>query len=143
VKPILSKHGLVLLQPLDYISKDYGDAKISVSLKTIIIDSDSGETITETTVLPENNDPQKMGAIITYFRRYAIQSMLCLQAEDDDGASASQTVKSTLKTVPVNNDLPFGGTEVCKDCGSEMVPGKNGKTYCKPCYIKWVNENKK
>ena len=31
-----------------------------------------------------------------------------------------------------------GGQGTCKDCGSEMTPGKNGKgPYCKPCYIKW------
>lgn len=34
-------------------------------------------------------DPQKMGSVITYFRRYALQAALCVSAEDDDGDSAS------------------------------------------------------
>lgn len=31
----------------------------------------------------------------------------------------------------------------CKTCYADMVPGKNGKPYCKPCYVKWANANKK
>lgn len=31
----------------------------------------------------------------------------------------------------------------CKDCGGNKIIGKNGKPYCKPCYIKWANANKK
>jgi len=34
-----------------------------------------------------------MGSAITYFRRYAIQSMLLLQAEDDDANTVSQPPK--------------------------------------------------
>jgi len=31
-----------------------------------------------------------------------------------------------------------GSLGACRDCGSEMTAGKNGKKpYCKPCYIKW------
>jgi len=30
-------------------------------------------------------DPQKIGSEVTYFRRYTLQSLLSIQAEDDDG----------------------------------------------------------
>ena len=40
-------------------------------------------------------DPQKLGSAVTYYRRYTLQSLLGLQAEDDDANSASQSVKST------------------------------------------------
>jgi hypothetical protein len=50
-------------------------------------------------VLPENSDPQKMGSTITYFRRYALQSLFLLQAEDDDGHSA---VDRTLMNNPAS-----------------------------------------
>ena len=40
--------------------------------------------------MQELTDPQKMGSMITYYRRYTLQSLLGLQAEDDDGNSASQ-----------------------------------------------------
>ena len=35
------------------------------------------------------------------------------------------------------------GQEVCKDCGTPKILGRNGKMYCKPCYIKWAEQNKK
>ena len=88
IKPILNEVGLVLLQPLTTL-----DGK--PALVTKILDSESEEFIEGTVVLPENNDAQKMGGIITYFRRYCIQSMLSLEAEDDDGNSASNGQNST------------------------------------------------
>ena len=39
--------------------------------------------------LPTNLDAQKIGSAITYFRRYTLASLLGLQAQDDDGNSAS------------------------------------------------------
>jgi hypothetical protein len=82
VKPILTEVGLILLQPLTTF-----DGK--PALITRILDSESEESFEEKFILPENPDAQKMGAIITYFRRYCVQSMLSLEAEDDDGNSAS------------------------------------------------------
>ena len=43
--------------------------------------------------LPNLQDPQKLGSAITYFRRYTLQSLLGLQAEDDDGNKASAPIK--------------------------------------------------
>lgn len=101
VKPLLSKHGLVLLQPLSRLTTHLtinGECAEKSAIRTILIDSESGEELSEVTPLPENPDPQKMGAIITYFRRYAIQSMLCLEAADDDGQSVSgQQAKQDAK----------------------------------------------
>jgi len=41
---------------------------------------------------------------------------------------------------PVTN-RNVGGGEVCDVCGSVKIPGKNNKTYCKSCYLKWAKEN--
>ena len=93
VKPILNELGLVLLQPLDNING-------KPALRTIIYDVNEGgySAIVDFAItIPENPDPQKMGSIITYYRRYAIQSLLFLQAEDDDGNSATQIPKMTEK----------------------------------------------
>jgi hypothetical protein len=73
IKPILNKHGLLLLQPLD---KD--------TLKTILIDTETGLSLESIVNLPVNTNPQLQGSIITYFRRYSLQSLLALEAEDDD-----------------------------------------------------------
>ena len=65
IKPKLEKQGLLLLQPLTNVG--------GVSaLKTKIIDVESGEIEEDICSLPQNSDPQKMGSIITYFRRYAL-----------------------------------------------------------------------
>lgn len=81
IKPTLNELGLVLLQPLTH----YGEKP---ALRTILLDGNK-ELINDLIILPELSDPQKMGSAITYYRRYAIQSLLALQAEDDDGNLAS------------------------------------------------------
>jgi hypothetical protein len=80
--PLLQKNGLVFLQPLTTI-----DGK--PALETIVIDTESGDQMSTSVVLPEVTDPQKFGSLVTYFRRYSAQSFWSLQAEDDDGNSAS------------------------------------------------------
>ena len=81
VEPIIQKHGLILLQPIQ-----------DNLVKSIIFDT-NGFSIESGIVLPELNDPQKLGSAITYYRRYTLQSLLALQAEDDDANLASN--KST------------------------------------------------
>jgi len=81
VKPALNKHGLLLMQPLSNVNG-------LQALTTMIIDTESGELVENTIPLTINDDPQKMGSAITYYRRYALQSLLGLEAKDDDGNSA-------------------------------------------------------
>jgi hypothetical protein len=84
IKPALAKHGLSILQPLTHI-----DGK--PALNTTVMD---GENIIIQSVmpLPEVADPQKMGSAITYFRRYALQSLFVLKAEDDDANSTKDDI---------------------------------------------------
>lgn len=82
LKPILKTQGLAIYQPVVY-------QDMKNILKTIISDTESGEFIESSISLPDNLEPQKMGSAITYLRRYSLQSMLFLQAEDDDGSTAS------------------------------------------------------
>lgn len=88
VEPILLEHGLLLLQPIE-------DGVVS----TLIIDIETGDKIESSMRLPEIQDPQKIGSAVTYYRRYTLQSLLSLQAEDDDANSASATVKNTKPTI--------------------------------------------
>ena len=98
VEPILLENGLLLLQPI------HGN-----SVCTQIIDVDSGTMIESCMDLPTGLDPQKMGSAITYYRRYTLQSILSLQAVDDDGHSASQPVKEQPKAKESLSDERFKG----------------------------------
>ena len=86
VEPILLDKGLVLLQPIK-------EGKVF----TIITDIESSDCIESYIDLPNNLNPQQLGSAVTYFRRYTLQSLLSLQAVDDDGQHASQPTKAPKK----------------------------------------------
>lgn len=94
VKPVLNELGLVLVQALSSI-----DGKPAIKTELYNVDNtEQFPLLSSTTPLPENPDPQKMGSIITYYRRYSIQTLLCLQSEDDDANIVSrQAIKQEVK----------------------------------------------
>ena len=83
--PLLKKHGLLLLQPIE-----------NNEVKSVIYNIDGDGQIESGISLPSLPDPQKLGSAITYFRRYTLQSLLALQAEDDDGNKAITKIKPLL-----------------------------------------------
>lgn len=86
VEPLLHKNNLLLMQPIK-------DNKVI----STITDIDSGESVTSEIELPVFQDPQKTGSAITYYRRYTLQSLLGLQAEDDDGNKTIQSAQNKPK----------------------------------------------
>ena len=86
VEPLLDEKGLLLLQPI-----------IDGLVCSQIIDVESGDKVESSMKMSELSDPQKMGSMITYYRRYTLQSLLGLQAEDDDGNAASKASKTPDK----------------------------------------------
>lgn len=161
VKPVLTTHGLTIMQPLDIL----GDRVI---LRTIVQDSTSKDSITSVVFLPDIQDPQKIGSAITYFRRYSLQALLALEAEDDDGNTASsykaRGEEEFKKAQAVQADeMPYPKKDVfrdemgmeepeheCKECGTAMIykegVTKVGKPYkgwfCpkdKKHKVEWVN----
>ena len=82
IEPLLEKNNLLLLQPIK-------DNKVRSAIWHI----ETGDSISSEMELPNLQDPQKLGSAITYYRRYTLQSLLGLQAEDDDGNKASAPVK--------------------------------------------------
>ena len=100
--PLLAKHGLTVIQPLKV-------SEGKTALTTIIFDNDK-EIAHSEIYLPDLQDPQKMGSAITYYRRYALQSLFLLQAQDDDGEGAKGKVE-TKKTYQAKNksDQENGG----------------------------------
>jgi hypothetical protein len=94
IKPFLEAQKLSVMQPLSHIEG-------KPAIKTIIVDNETGETYEEITPITDNLDPQKQGSSITYFRRYALQSMLSLEAEDDDANKGVPAKKTYAKSDPV------------------------------------------
>jgi hypothetical protein len=119
LKPLLNEEGLVVIQPLTTLEGGVN------ALKTVVIDAETGKALVESVVaLPSNVDPQKMGSAITYFRRYALQSLFLLEAEDDDANSVSG------KQPPEAKNYNHGGTGKCESCGANMKMSAAGKIYC-------------
>lgn len=87
VKEVLNNNGITYLQPLKVI--EVAGEKVTV-VETLLLHT-SGEYLSSETevVQKDKNDPQKYGAAITYSRRFGLQSIVGLPAEDDDGNSAS------------------------------------------------------
>jgi hypothetical protein len=83
VEPILLENRLLLLQPIE-------DGYVY----SRIVDIDSAEICESCMKLPEIQDPQKIGSAVTYYRRYTLQSLLSLQAVDDDANLSSEAIKS-------------------------------------------------
>jgi len=86
VKPQSAECGLTILQPI-----------INDQVVTVIMDNDTGEmfpNFNETENMKglsiKSEKPQDKGSEVTYYRRYGLQSLLALEAVDDD---ANSTVK--------------------------------------------------
>jgi hypothetical protein len=71
-------------------------------LVTELIHAASGETLTSAVpvVSKDPTDPQKIGAAITYYRRYSLLALLGLAPEDDDGHAASQPPRQNTANPP-------------------------------------------
>lgn len=94
VEEPLANNGLILVQPVS-------DGCVTSE----IIEVETGEAVCSSFIkLPELNDPQKLGSAITYFRRYTLQSMLALAADDDDGNKASNKKQAPLKKAKLTDD---------------------------------------
>jgi hypothetical protein len=76
IEPLLQKNKMVLLQPS---TRD--------SIETIIFHAESGQYVSSEIKIPDNViDPQKMGSLFSYFRRYALAGLLAFQTNDDNDA---------------------------------------------------------
>ena len=113
LNPLLRKHKLLLLQPIE---------EDCVYSKLICIDGTGG--VISALKLPEINDPQKLGSAITYYRRYTLASLLGLQAVDDD-ANVASGVTEEKKWLNQNTPEFSKAIEFIKGGGSvEAIKGK-------------------
>jgi hypothetical protein len=90
----------------------------------------SGEWITGHIKMPlSKNDPQGYGSATTYARRYALQAILGLAAEDDDGNAATHTNGEDHATTPKQyHPEPPQGDIISIDFVPTLVTMKTGES---------------
>ena len=122
--PILNKHKIVVLQPTTHI-----DGKNFI--RTILM-HESGEIIEGLTeiVYSKQNDAQAQGSGITYARRYGLQSLVNIGAEDDDGNKASVQSKTVTIQEPSLNTIPaiknaYASGKITKEKAIELQTALN------------------
>lgn len=139
-KQALNENGICVIQPVE------GDKVFTRLLHS------SGEWIEDggTLIIFAKPDPQAQGSAITYARRYGLQSLLFIPAEDDDGERATNhaqlpepplkkaiaTARQYAASTPENDVFVRQqvGNGTCPHCGAKMV--RNPKT------DKWFCEDK-
>lgn len=88
-EPVLLKHGLLMVPTGNIINNQH-------VLVATLHHPASGQWLKTYLPLPNpKGDSQGIGASLTYMRRYAINSLFSLNAEDDDGETASGRGKYT------------------------------------------------
>lgn len=101
-------------------------------------------------VAKDNKDPQKVGAGLTYMRRYSLTTLFGIQEEDDDGNTASKTNNVTDTVLPFSNQSYSNPMklsnqakkvegEICPQCnvGKMVKNPKTGKIFCADkCWLK-------
>lgn len=135
-KKQLNDNGIAVLQPV-----------IGDFVETRLV-HESGEWFSSKTriVCAKPNDPQAYGSAVTYARRYGLQSMVFMSAEDDDGEEAMnrEATSSTLKeniyeslAKPTNHpDNEFSQSK-CQKCGAPIAISSKGHPYCTAkCWLK-------
>ncbi len=125
VIPVLNKYEMSVLQlmkPLD--GKQY--------IETLVLHS-SGESISSFTeiVCAKQNDPQAYGSAVSYARRYGLQSLPCIGAEDDDGEAgmgrSNVGSKAYVKVTPNLNPTAQNALEVVNTSTTKTPPSFNLK----------------
>lgn len=104
--PLLHEEGLTLVQPLTCVGE-------RPAIATKIYDGDK-LVIEDVIPMPDLQKPQEMGSAITYYRRYSLQSLFALEAEDDDASSTNE--KKVSKREDYN-----AKTKALKDNGGDPL----------------------
>jgi hypothetical protein len=126
VRPTLSKNGLSVVQMPGSDERGY-------YVQTQLMHG-SGQWIRSTTYMkPAKEDPQGIGSLISYARRYALQAMVMACPDDDDGEAAMgrpQGKSNAAPTKPVESSKPAPKVETA-EAPAKATTGKrfNGDSH--------------
>jgi hypothetical protein len=90
----LDAEEITVLQPIEVKQFENGVPGVIVTTRLIC---PTGESLESSLPILETIEPQKMGAAITYYRRYTLASLLALGAEDDDAEGAKPDAPTQFK----------------------------------------------
>lgn len=115
VQPALTKNGLAQTQRTGIVwREDRANLVIYTELR-----HESGEKIVSEWPLALQQRPQQTGALLSYFRRYALCALLGIAAEDMEDKEEEDTLDQTQGSKPVTRSgTPHKGT----------IPTNSGKT---------------
>jgi hypothetical protein len=116
--------GCAILQPITTF-------KGGVEVRTIVI-HESGQWLRSgILVLPAHGDAQAIGSAITYARRYQILGMVGLAPSDDDGATATASVRSSsghdYEHRASSGPVPKKADAIGARCSGAKWPGDLGR----------------
>ena len=116
VKPALLANDITYIQGVM-------DAENGVAVETMLLHS-SGEWISSTLRIPASKqDAQGYGSAITYGRRYGLQSMCGVPAEDDDGNAAAKGVANER----IEHKIANAGVTPNADAGKGLTAAQKEK----------------
>lgn len=126
VKQLLKDNGIVVYQSP---TNSDGQHTTGNFFKTTLFHLESGESVTETMgMVLTRQDPQALGAAITFYRRYMLTSMLGLIPDDDNDAREQRlaTAQQKLKIVgAIKMTFPEVTTPVHINETLENIVGKH------------------
>lgn len=114
--PFLNKYGIAVLQPII----QSGDKQY---IKTVLLHESGEEYSCLTEIIHAQNTAQAHGSGITYARRYGLQSLVCIGADDDDGNEASKGEKPKIEKQieAINSDQGIKIENLCKQKGIDIA----------------------
>jgi hypothetical protein len=106
-RPVLTKHGLAVVQGATTPHTDESGQVAAVAVETMLVHT-SGQWLTSTVIMPVVGrtlkgggkapvDPQSGGSALTYGRRYGLSALLCLSTDEDDDANQASRAPKAAK----------------------------------------------
>lgn len=107
LRPLLQKHGLVLLQALAPSTPD------TIAMVTSIVHAPTGQSVSSQATCPlAKSDAQGYGSAATYLSRYSLVSLFALPLLDDDGNDASPRQSKPTPATGDEKDQPSAGKKM-------------------------------
>jgi ERF superfamily len=120
VRPVLSKHGLSIMQPLE--------APNGIpSIRTELLHADGAAKAYSFPLGELPAQPQQRGSLITYHRRYALLSILGLAADDDDDGAQAAAAKGEPEATPAGS--PFQPPDHLTDVVEDLTSAQRKKIF--------------